>query len=268
MKKLIIANWKMHFTVVQAVSFLQKLRDQVQITSVDIVLCAPFTALSALRYELQKGSGTFALQVRPNIVLGAQNMHAETHGAFTGEISAAMVKELAQYVLIGHSERRRHSHETEALLHKKIVAAHAVGLIPILCLSATVGEKKELVSPFVEKELEQQLKDCLTGISFANKEKLVIAYEPEGSISSVGTGAITTGNAADPRRVAHICFFIRRQLEQIFGEAVAQQIPILYGGSVTSANAKAYLQEKEINGLLVGGASLDVDEFVRIVKSV
>ncbi len=268
MKKLIVANWKMHFTVVQAVSYLQKLRELVQLTSVDIVLCAPFTTLSALRYELQKGSGTFALSVRPNISLGAQNMHAETHGAFTGEISAAMIKELASYVLIGHSERRRHSHETEALLHKKIVAAHAVGLIPIVCLGAKVGEKTELVSSFVEKDLEQELKDCLTGLSFANKEKLVVAYEPPGSISSVGTGAITTGNAADPRRVAHICFFIKRQLEQLFGEAVAHQIPVLYGGSVTSKNVKSFLQEKEIDGLLVGGASLDAEEFARIVKSV
>ena len=267
MKKLIIANWKMHFTVVQAVSFLQKLREQLQLTSVDIVLCAPFTALSALRYELQKGSGTFALQVRPNIALGAQNRHVETHGAFTGEISAAMVKELAQYVLMGHSERRKHAHETDMLIHKKIVAAHAVGLTPILCLGAFVGEKKELVSNFVEKELEQQLKDCLTGLSFAKKEKLVIAYEPEGSISTVGTASVATGNAADPRRMAHICFFIRRQLEQLFGETIAHQIPILYGGSVTSANVKEFLQQKEIDGLLVGRASLDVDEFIRIVKS-
>lgn len=268
MKKLIVANWKMHFTVVQAVSYLQKLRDLAQITSVDIVLCAPFTTLSALRYELQKGTGTFALSVRPNISLGAQNIHTETHGAFTGEISASMIKELASYVLIGHSERRRHSHETQALIHKKIVAAHAAGLIPIVCLGAAVGEKKELISSFVEKELEQELKDCLTGLSFANKQKLVVAYEPPGAISTVGTGAITSGNAANPKRVAHICFFIKRQLEQMFTETVAREIPILYGGSVTSQNVKSYLQEKYIDGFLVGGASLDVEEFTRIVKSV
>lgn len=257
-EKVLIANWKMHFTVVEAVRFLQKLRDQIQITTVTIILSAPYTALSALRYEQQKGSGTFAVQLRPTVGIAAQNMHAEVQGAYTGEISATMVKELAQYVLVGHSERRHHSQETDAMIHKKLVAAHKVGLIPILCVGAFVGEKKAVVSPFVEKELEQQLRNCLTGLSFQNKEKLMIAYEPDG--------AIGTGNAADPQRMGHICFFIRRQLQQLLGETVAQQIPILYGGSVTSANAKEYVHQPEIDGLLVGSASLDVEEFVRIVK--
>lgn len=260
MKKIIVANWKMHFTVVQAVSFLQKLREQIQFTSVDIILCAPFTALSALRYELQKGSGTFAVQVRPNIALCAQNMHVEMHGAFTGEISPVMVKELSQYVLIGHSERRHHSSETDEIIHKKLVAAHKVGLTPILCVGAFVGEKNTVISQFTEKELEQQLRNCLIGLLFDNKEKLIIAYEPDG--------AIGTGNAANPKRIGHICFFIRRQLQQLFGENIAQQIPILYGGSITSANAKQYIQQPEIDGLLVGSASLEVEEFVRIVKCV
>ena len=267
-EKILIANWKMNFSVVQAVQFLHKLRDQLQFSSVPIILCAPFTTLSALRYELQKGAGTFAVQLRPNIFLGAQNLHYETHGAFTGELSPAMVKELAQYVLIGHSERRHHSHETDAVIHKKVVAAHTVGLTPILCVGAFVGQKKEIVSQFVEKELEQQLRDCLTGLSFQNKEKLVLAYEPDGSISTVGTGQAATDKAADPKRMGHICFFIRRQLQQMFGETVAEQIPIIYGGSITSTNVKSFLQEKEIDGFLVGNASLDVEEFVRIVKCV
>lgn len=256
---LLVANWKMHFTVAQAIRFVQRFREQCSSASnTTIVLCAPFTALSALRYELQKGSGTFAVQLRYPVFLAAQNIHFEEEGAFTGEIAPSMVKELAQYVLVGHSERRKLFGETDALIHKKLVAAYHAGLIPILCVGAFVREKQGTVSPFVEKDLEQQLKNCLTGLSFINKEKLVIAYEPE---EAIGTGA-----AFDPKRAGHICYFIRRQLEQMFGDALAANIPLLYGGSVASANAKAFLQEKDIDGLLIGGASLDVDEFLRIVK--
>lgn len=257
---LLVANWKMHFTVAQAVRFVQQFREHCSSASnTTVVLCAPFTALSALRYELQKGAGTFAVQLRYPVFLSAQNLSSEEEGPYTGEISPAMVKELAQYVLIGHSERRKLFGETDALIHKKLVAAHHIGLTPILCVGAFVGQKQGTISPFVEKDLEQQLKNCLTGLSFSNKEKLVIAYEPE---EAIGTGA-----ASDPKRAGHICYFIRRQLEQMFGDALAANIPLLYGGSVTSANAKAFLQEKDIDGLLIGSASLNVEEFLRIVKN-
>lgn len=259
-KPLIVANWKMHMTVVKAVSFVQRFRDLVQHPHATIVLCAPFTALSALRYELQKGQGSLLPLGNVQLFLSAQHMFSQEEGAFTGEISPAMVKELASFVLLGHSERRHLFHETDAEVHKKILAAHAVELVPILCVGAFVGEKEGQVSHFVEKKLDEQLRNCLTGLSFSNGEKLVLAYEP--------LGAIGTGHAEDPQRIGHILYFIRRFLEQQFGAAVAQSVSLLYGGSVTSANAKQFLQEKEIDGLLVGSASLDVEEFVRIVQCV
>ncbi len=260
MKKLFIAaNWKMNFTVVQAVRYLQKFREIVQHANATVVLCAPFTVLSALRYELKKGENSLAVQLQQPIFLGAQNTSHQEAGAFTGEISALMVKELASYVVIGHSERRQLFHETDEIIHKKIAAAHAVGLVPILCVGTFVGKKEGIVSSFVEKDLQQQLQNCLTGISFDQKQRLIIAYEP--------TAAIGSGNAYDPQRTNHICYFIRRQLDQMFGAAIALETKLLYGGSVTSKNAKEYFQQKEIDGLLVGSSSLDVEEFARIVKS-
>ncbi len=258
-KPLIVANWKMNFTIINAIVFLQKFRELVQHANATVVLCAPFTVLSALRYELKKGENSLAVQLRQPVFLGAQNLHYQEGGAFTGEISAPMLRELATYVLIGHSERRKLFHETDSDIHKKIIAAHAVGLTPILCVGTFVGQKEGLVSSFVEKELQQQLQNCLTGVSFANGQKLTIAYEPPDAIGS--------GNAADPQRINHVCYFIRRQLDQMFGTKIAAETKLLYGGSVNSKNAKEYVQHKEIDGLLVGSASLDVEEFVRIVKS-
>ena len=249
----------MNMTVVKAVSFVHRFRELVQISNSTVILCAPFTVLSALRYELKKGENSLAVQLRQPVFLGAQNLYHHEAGAFTGEISASMLRELATYVLIGHSERRQLFHETDSEIHKKIVAAHAVGLTPILCVGTFVGQKEGLVSSFVEKELQEQLQNCLTGISFESGQKLVIAYEPPT--------AIGTGNAVDPQRINHVCYFIRRQLDQMFGAKVAMETRLLYGGSINSKNAKDYLQHKEIDGLLVGNASLDVEEFARVVKS-
>lgn len=258
-KPLIVANWKMNMTVVKAVSFVHRFRDLVQISNATVLLCAPFTALSSLRYEINKGTAGFSVQLKHPLFLGAQNIFYLPEGAYTGEISPAMIKELADYVLVGHSERRHMFHETDEDAHNKLVAAYSVGLTPILCVGNFVGVKEGIVSHFVEKDLEQQLKNCLTGVRFDAKQKLIIAYEP--------SHAIGTGAALDPQRVNHICYFIRRQLDQMFGAAVAAETKLLYGGSVTSKNARDYIQHKEIDGLLIGGASLDVEEFARIVKS-
>ncbi len=260
-KKLFVANWKMHFTVVKAIQFLQKFREQVGNSSAEIVLCTPFTALSALRYEINKKvkatreKGEFSMQ---HIRLGAQNLYPKTEGAYTGEISPMMVKELADYVLIGHSERRKLFHETDAVIHDKLVAAHTVGLIPILCLCAVVSQKKELVNAFTEHKLEIQLKSFVTGLHFDAGQQLVIAYEP---VASIGTG-----NAADPNEIQRIIHFIRRQLDQQFGSKIAATTRLLYGGSVISKNAKLYIDQPDIDGLLVGSASLDADEFARIIQ--
>lgn len=258
-RPLIIANWKMNMTVVKAVSFVHRFRDLVQFSNATVVLCAPFTALSSLRYEINKGTAGFNVQLKHPLFLGAQNIFYLPEGAYTGEISPAMIKELADYVLIGHSERRGLFHETDEDSHNKLLASHSVGLTPILCVGTFVGQKEGLVSHFIEKDLEQQLKTCLNGLRFDAKQKLVIAYEPPH--------AIGTGVAADPQRINHICYFIRRQLDQMFGATVAAETKLLYGGSVTSKNAKEFLSHKEIDGLLVGAASLDVEEFARIVKS-
>ncbi|PIN78648.1 triose-phosphate isomerase [Candidatus Woesearchaeota archaeon CG10_big_fil_rev_8_21_14_0_10_34_8] len=245
MKNLIVANWKMNMSVVNAVIFVQKLRDLRQNDKSDVVICPPFTALSALRYELQKGKGTFSMNIYYPIHLGAQNIYHEEKGAFTGEVSAQIVKELASYVIIGHSERRRMFNETDDVVNKKIKSAQSAGLIPIVCF----GVKND----FVEKDLQQQLEECLEGV----ESKFVLAYEP--------VDAIGTGKPANPKRINNILCFIRRFLEQKFGPKTAMNTRLLYGGSVKSNNARAFLQEKEINGLLIGGASLDVEEFYRII---
>ena len=258
-RPLIVANWKMNMTVVKAVSFVHRFRELVQISNSTVVLCAPFTALSSLRYEITKGTTGFSVNLKHPLFLGAQNIFYLPEGAYTGEISPAMIKELADYVLIGHSERRSVFHETDEDAHHKLLAAFSVGLTPILCVGTFVGQKEGIISSFVEKDLEQQLKTCLTGLRFDAKQKLIISYEPPQ--------AIGTGNAADSQRINHICYFIRRQLDQMFGATVAAETKLLYGGSVTSKNAKEFLSHKEIDGLLVGAASLDVEEFARIVKS-
>jgi triosephosphate isomerase (TIM) len=257
MKQIIIANWKMHFTIVEVIQQVQFFREHFN-GNTHVVFCAPFTTLSALRYELNKQQGGLTIQIRHPFYLGAQNIHHEAKGKFTGEISAGMVKELADYVIIGHSERRLLFGETNDIVRKKIVAALDTGLVPILCFGAFAGGRKEAVSQFVEKALDDQLRACLSGLDLKGK-KLLIAYEP--------VNAIGTGNAADPKRMNHILYFIRRFLAQHFGDDVARAIPLLYGGSANSSNMQSFLQEKEIDGLLVGSASLDKNEFVRMCNS-
>ncbi len=254
MKPLIVANWKMHFSLVESICYLQWFRENFHGNS-HVTFCVPFTALSALRYELQKQKKD-VLTIQHRISLGAQHMHYEAEGKFTGEISAIQLKELCDYVLIGHSERRLLFGETDQQVHKKIIAAHHVGLIPIVCFGAFVAEKEQAISSFVEKELEQQMRNCLLGIDM--QKKIILAYEPPASIGN--------GNAANPKRMNHILYFIRRFLAQHFSGAFAVKTILLYGGSVNSSNAKSFLKEKEIDGLLIGTASLDKQEFTRIAN--
>jgi triosephosphate isomerase (TIM) len=251
MKPLIIANWKMHFTIVESVQYVQWFREHFH-GNVHAVFCASSTALSALRYELNKNKGGLTIQIQHPFYLGAQNIHSEIKGKFTGEISATMVKEVADYVIIGHSERRLGCAETDVDVRKKVEAALSVGLIPIVCFGAFPGQ---MAGGFVEKQLDAQLRGCLSGLDLKGK-KIILAYEPVGSIG--------TGNAADPKRMNHILYFMRRFLAQHFGEDVAKGVPLLYGGSANTTNLKAFLQEKEVDGLLVGTASLDKEEFTRM----
>jgi len=249
MRRLLIAgNWKMHNNIPESLDLVRKILYGVQnITVLDILVCPPFTALKSV-YDLIKGS---------NIKLGAQNVHWEMKGAFTGEISPLMLKDVGcEYVIIGHSERREYFKETDDIINKKIFAALKVGLKPIVC----IGEKlEERESGVTEKVLEQQITEGLKGLSNEDMENITIAYEP---VWAIGTGKTATPEIANTTQS-----FIRNKIKEIFNENIAEKIRILYGGSVKADNAKALLEQEHIDGALVGGASLDAENFIKIIKS-
>ena len=241
---LIAGNWKMNTTVAEAVALVNQMRRQLdEIDDVDKVLCPPFISLAAVR-ELIKGS---------SIKLGAQDLFYEEKGAYTGEISPLMLTDLCQFVIIGHSERRRYFNESDDIINKKVAAAGRVGLKPILC----VGEK------LAENEAEQtkevvgrQLKSALNGID--NIDGMVIAYEP---VWAIGSGRAATGQQAN-----ETIGFIRNTIAGLYHEEVAQNLVILYGGSVTASNIAEFVKHPQIDGALVGGASLKADQFISIIK--
>ncbi len=241
---LIAGNWKMNTTVSEAIELVKELRQGLdKIDNVDKVLCPPFISLVAVR-ELIEGSP---------IKLGAQNIHFEPKGAYTGEISPLMIADLCQFVIIGHSERRQYFNENGEVINKKVTAALAAGLKPILC----IGERsEENEAGRTEEVVTEQLRSSLAGIDYP--DELVIAYEP---VWAIGTGKAATGEQANKT-----IGFIRRTISQKYGERTAQGIRILYGGSVTAANTVEFIQQPEIDGALVGGASLKATEFLSIVK--
>jgi triosephosphate isomerase (TIM) len=241
----IAANWKMHKTVAEAAEFVDALLPRIAATQHDVVLCAPFTALSAV---VERRYGTA-------VKVAAQNMHEEESGAFTGEISAAMLAELdVEAVVLGHSERRQYFGETDEALARKVPAALAAGLEPILC----VGESEDARDAGqTEAVLERQLQADLAAVDSAQLARVVIAYEP--------IWAIGTGRTATPEQAQEVCAFIRDVLRERGAEADAARI--LYGGSVKPANAAELLAQADIDGALVGGASLDPEEFAAIVEA-
>ncbi len=241
---LIAGNWKMNTTVSEAIELVNEMRRGFdEIDGVDKVICPPFISLAAVE-ELIKGS---------SIKLGAQNMHFEHKGAYTGEISPLMIADLCEFVIIGHSERRQYFNENGEIVNKKVRVALAVGLKPILC----IGERREEnEAGRTEEVVTEQLRSSLAGIDFP--DDLVIAYEP---VWAIGTGRAATGEQAN-RTIG----FIRSRVSQLFGESTAQEIRILYGGSVTAANTAEFMPQPEIDGALVGGASLKATEFLSIVK--
>jgi len=241
---LIAGNWKMNTTLREAVELTQKmLRDLDKIKNVDKVLCPPFISLAAIG-ELIKGT---------SIKLGAQNVYFEEKGAYTGEISPLMLADLCDFVIIGHSERRQYFNETGEIVNRKIIAALKVGLKPILCIGERLEENE---AGRTEEIVTNQLNSSLTEIS--NITGLTIAYEP--------VWAIGTGRAATGRQANETIGLIRRKISKLYGERVAQDLRILYGGSVTADNATEFMQQPEIDGALVGGASLKADQFVSIVR--
>jgi triosephosphate isomerase (TIM) len=245
---LVAGNWKMNKTVDEARLLVSEMgRALKEIKGVEKVLCPPFTSLVAVNALLQ---GT-------DIGLGAQNMHWEEKGAFTGEIAPSMVAEFCRYVIIGHSERRTYFGETNDKVNKKVHAAYKVGLIPIVCIGETLTEYEAgKTADVVKRQAREGLKDVDPGFA----SKIVVAYEP---VWAIGTGRASSGeNAESIHRDV-----IRPVLKELFGPDIAQAIRVLYGGSVTASNAAEFFSKPDIDGALVGGASLKVDEFTKITQA-
>ena len=240
---LIAGNWKMNTTVGEAIDLVKTMRKELdKISSVDKVICPPFVSLATIRELLKKSS----------IKLGAQNLYFAEKGAYTGEISPLMLADLCEFVIIGHSERRQHFNETGELVNQKIAAALKVSLKPILCIGERLEENE---AGKTEAVVAGQLNSSLAGIDDLNG--LLIAYEP---VWAIGTGKAATGEQAN-----ETISFIRRNVAKLYDDKIAREIRILYGGSVTSANAAEFMQQPEIDGALVGGASLKANEFLSIV---
>jgi triosephosphate isomerase (TIM) len=242
----IAGNWKMYKTVAEAVVFTKELRSAVkEITGVEIVVAPPFTAVHAVAEAARNA----------NIGVAAQDLYWEAQGAFTGEVSAPMIKEAgAEYVIVGHSERRQYFGETDATVNKKVVAAMAAGLTPIVCIGETLDQREGNQTFDV---LDRQIKNGLDGLTGAQLADLVIAYEP---VWAIGTGRVATAAQAGEAH-AHI----RTRLRQWFGADAAEQCHVIYGGSVKPDNIRELIAEPDVDGALVGGASLDVRSFADIV---
>jgi len=245
---IVAGNWKMNTTAIEAVALLESmLPGLVSVPEVERVLCPPFVALAVVAPRLA-GTG---------IGLGAQTMHWEDSGAFTGEISPLMIKPLCGYVILGHSERRAYFGETDEMVNKRVHAAFRHNLTPIVCVGETLGENEAGETTDV---VRRQVRKGLEGLTAVQAERLVIAYEP---VWAIGTGRAATPEGAN----AVVGGVIRSALGDLFGEGTAAGIRIQYGGSVTAANAAAFFSQPDIDGALVGGASLKPNEFLQIVSA-
>jgi triosephosphate isomerase len=248
-RKLIIAgNWKMNKTVAEALALVNGIKRELKdVKEVDIVVCPPFTALS----EVSKAI------LDSNIRLGAQNMSEHTSGAYTGEIAAGMLKEFsARYVILGHSERRQYQKESDDLISKKAVAAHAASLKPIVCVGETLAERE---GGQMEAVLLTQVRGSLAGLTKQQMEETIIAYEP--------VWAIGTGKTASAQQAQDAHAYIRSLLVKLFDDTVARKVRIQYGGSVKASNARELMSLPDVDGALVGGASLEDRSFADIIKN-
>ena len=241
---MIAGNWKMNTTINEAIELVKTMQTGLdKIDNVEKVLCPPFISLAAVG-ELIKGS---------SIKLGAQNLYFEEKGAYTGEISPLMLVELCEFVIIGHSERRQYFNETDEIINKKVPAALKAGLKPILCIGERLEENE---AGLTEEVVTKQLRSALAGIDYLGG--MIIAYEP---VWAIGTGKTATGEQAN-----QTISLIRHNISELYDEETAQDVRILYGGSVTADNATEFMQQLEIDGALVGGASLKADQFLSIVR--
>jgi triosephosphate isomerase len=248
-KKIIAANWKMHMTQAESAEFVRSLLlDIGDIREVDVVIIPPFTAIAKVTESLGKAQ---------NIKVGAQNMHWERSGPFTGEISAALLRDLfVRYVVLGHSERRTLFGETNEIVNRKVRAAHEATLRPIVCVGETLEQRD---ADRVEEILSKQLRESLAGLDSKELQETVVAYEP--------VWAIGTGRNATPEQAQQAHAFIRKTLAEMSDQATADRMRIQYGGSVKPSNAKNLMSQPDIDGALVGGASLEARSFAEIIKA-
>lgn len=245
-KPIIAGNWKMHYTVDEAVAVAKALTPLVKDAEADVVICAPYIQLPALVKELE---GT-------NIKVGAQNMHFEEKGAYTGEIAPSMLTDLGvEYVIIGHSERRQYFNETDETVNLKLKTAYRHGLLPILCVGESLEDREAGTTDAV---IENQINKAFLEISPEEALKTVIAYEP---IWAIGTGKTATSEQANETIRA-----IRHMVMNLYGAAIADAVRIQYGGSVKPSTIKEQMGMSDIDGALVGGASLVADDFAKIVN--
>jgi triosephosphate isomerase len=244
----VAGNWKMNKSVQESLSLVKELVPGLDsIENVDSVICPPFIALAKVS-DLVKNS---------KIELGAQNLYWEDKGAYTGEISPSMVAEIAEYVILGHSERRAYFQDTDEAVNKKVLAALSAGLKPILCVGETLDENENGKTGDVVK---RQLTEALKGVSIEEFGKIMIAYEP---VWAIGTGKAATAEGANQV----IKEYIRDEVSSLYSHEASDKVRILYGGSVKPENAKEYFQQPDIDGALVGGASLKADAFIQITEA-
>lgn len=243
---LIAGNWKMFKTTKEAVAFAEAFKELYKDTDVRAAICAPYTQLAALKAAFE-GTG---------IAVGAQNVHFEAQGAYTGEISTAMLEEIGvDYCIVGHSERRQYFNETDETVNKKLHQLFTTNILPILCVGEVLEERD------AGKEFEvvkTQMEGALAGLSGDQVSRLVVAYEP--------VWAIGTGRTASPEQANEMCAYIRKVIEDLYDEEVCDRVIIQYGGSVKPSNATEIMNMDEIDGALVGGASLIPADFMEIIN--
>jgi triosephosphate isomerase (TIM) len=250
-RSIVVANWKMHKTHLEAIQAVQKLGyllDDDDTTKVEVVIAPPFTALRSVQTLIESDKLSFGL--------GAQNVYPDDQGAFTGEVSPVMLEALkVGYVIVGHSERRRLFGEDDVFVNKKVRAVIAHGMTPILCVGETLEERD---ADGTESKVTQQVRRGFDGVDAAAAATAVVAYEP--------IWAIGTGRNAEPADAGRVVEVIRSTLASKYDDAVAASVRVQYGGSVTPGNIRGFMAHPEIDGALVGGASLDPEDFALIVK--
>jgi len=243
-KPIVAGNWKMNNTIAESLALVDAMLPRLQsFSNVERVVCPPFTSLPAISARLRE----------TEILVGAQNLHPEPKGAFTGEISPGMLEGLATYVILGHSERRQYFGEDDALVNRKVKAALEAGLVPIVCVGETLSQNE---SNETEQVVTRQIRAALDAVDHVSA--VVIAYEP--------IWAIGTGRAATPEGANATIGLIRRTVAEVAGPQIAEGVQIQYGGSVTPDNFGAFIAQPDIDGALVGGASLRAEQFVEIVR--